>query len=28
MNKKIKIVTAFFDIGRENWTVENGFPDY
>ncbi|PJG44835.1 hypothetical protein XA39_01025 [Acinetobacter tandoii] len=28
MNKKITIVTAFFDIGRENWTVEKGFPDY
>lgn len=28
MNKKITVVTAFFDIGRENWTVEKGFPDY
>ena len=24
----ISIVTAFFDIGRGNWTPEKGLPDY
>lgn len=28
MITNITIVTAFFDIGRENWSVENGYPDY
>lgn len=28
MNSEITIVTAFFDIGRESWSVENGHPDY
>lgn len=28
MNKSITIVTAFFDIGRGDWTVDNGHPNY
>lgn len=24
----ITIVTAFFDIGRGDWSVENGHPNY
>lgn len=28
MSSKITIVTAFFDIGRENWTTDKGYPDY
>lgn len=28
MNTNISIVTAFFDIGRGNWNVHNGFPHY
>lgn len=27
-NQKITIVTAFFDIGREHWTEEKGYPNY
>lgn len=26
--EKITIVTAFFNIGRENWTQEKGYPSY
>lgn len=28
MKTNISIVTAFFDIGRGNWTTSNGFPHY
>lgn len=28
MNTNLSIVTAFFDIGRGNWTVNEGFPHY
>ena len=28
MNPNITIVTAFFDIGRSNWTPDNGHPHY
>lgn len=28
LNPSITIVTAFFDIGRGNWSIENGHPDY
>lgn len=28
MNNDITIVTAFFDIGRSEWTPERGFPHY
>jgi len=28
MDKDITIVTAFFDIGRGDWTPEAGFPHY
>jgi len=27
-DNKITIVTAFFDIGRGDWTAEKGYPDY